>query len=102
MAYSDAFRHTRQRLTTVVNDASNEQQQAIERVSGDTMHQVIENSMVKTNGLQAYISDDMFSEVKGDIELLQLFASELFANQDKLSLQPVDYPQLEKNGVASV
>lgn len=48
-------------LTTVVNDASNEQQQAIERVSGDTMHQVIENSMVKTNGLQAYISDDMFS-----------------------------------------
>ncbi len=89
-------------LTTVVNDASNEQQQAIERVSGDTMHQVIENSMVKTNGLQAYISDDMFSEVKGDIELLQLFASELFANQDKLSLQPVDYPQLEKNGVASV
>ena len=89
-------------LSTVIDDANRDQQQAIEKVSGDTMHKVIESSMVKTNALQAYISDDMFAEVKGDIELLQLFASELFVNQDKLTLQPVDYPQLEKNGTASI
>ena len=58
-------------LSTVIDDANRDQQQAIEKVSGDTMHKVIESSMVKTNALQAYISDDMFAEVKGDIELLQ-------------------------------
>ena len=30
------------RLTRVVNDASSEQQEAIEKVSGNTMHQVID------------------------------------------------------------
>ena len=89
-------------LSAVIKEASTEQQQAIEKVSGDTMHQVIESSMVKTNGLQAYISDDMFAEVKGDIELLQLFATELFVNQDNLTLQPVDYPKRENDGIASV
>lgn len=49
-------------LNTVVGDASSEQQKSIEKVSDDTMHQVIDGSMTKTNALQAYIADDMFSD----------------------------------------
>lgn len=54
-------------LTSVVNNASQKQQQAIEKVSGDTMHQVVDSSMTQNNAFQAYIADDMFSDVKGDV-----------------------------------
>ena len=76
-------------LADVVSKASDEQQGSIERVSGETMQQVIESSMVKTNALQAYIADDMFSEMKTDVLTLQTFAEGLFAHQD--SLEPYSY-----------
>ena len=76
-------------LGDVVSKASNEQQDSIEKVSSETMQQVIENSMVKTNALQAYIADDMFSEMKTDVLTLQTLAEELFAHQD--ILEPHSY-----------
>ena len=88
-------------LSKVVDNSSEKQQSSIEKVSGSTMQQVIEKSLTKTNALQAYVADDMFSEVRGDVELLQMYATEMFNNQDKLTLQPVSYPQRENNGTAS-
>ncbi len=88
-------------LTSVVNNASQKQQQAIEKVSGDTMHQVVDSSMTQNNAFQAYIADDMFSDVKGDVQTLQRLAEELFAHQDRLEFQPVSYPKRENDGIAS-
>ena len=89
-------------LSAVVNDASSEQQEAIKNVSGNTMHQLVDKSLTKMNAMQAYIADDMFADVKADVKMLQTFATDLFENQEKLELQPVSYPQLKNNGIASV
>lgn len=88
-------------LAKVVDDAKTKQQLSIEKVSGGTMQQVIDKSMTKTNALQAYVADDMFSEVKNDVHMMQMYAAELFENQDKLEFQPVSYPKRELNGTAS-
>lgn len=109
-------------LTSTVNDASKKQQNAIENVSNETMHQVINLSMTRTNAMQAYIADDMFVDIKTDVATLQSLATGLFehmdgfepypaylpdpANDGKLSAQVlfeegVDYTQSEYLGVAA-
>lgn len=109
-------------LTSTVNDASKKQQTAIENVSNETMHQVINLSMTRTNAMQAYIADDMFVDIKTDVATLQSLATGLFehmgsfepypaylpdpANDGKLSAQVlfeegVDYTQSEYLGVAA-
>ena len=89
-------------LSVVVNDASDEQQEAIKNVSGQTMHAVINESLTKINAMQAYMADDMFNDVKTDVQRLQMYATNLFENQEDLEFQPVSYPQLDKDGIASV
>jgi len=85
-------------LNNVVSDASNEQQKSIEKVSGNTMHQVIDGSMTKTNALQAYIADDMFSDVKTDVATLQSLATGLFEHMDNFEPYPFELPDPAKDG----
>ena len=47
-------------LSNTVSAAREEQQLALSNVSTNAMHQVLEESMTRTNEMQAYISDDMF------------------------------------------
>lgn len=86
------------KLTAVVNEASTKQQEAIVNVSGDTMKQVIDKSMTKTNALQAYISDDMFSDIKTDVATLQSLATSLFEQMDSLEPCPVYLPDKANDG----
>jgi len=109
-------------LNKAVDEASDEQQESIANVSGNTMHQVIESSMTRTNALQAYIADDMFTDVKTDVATLQNLATGLFehmgsfepaafyppdpSNDGKLSAQVlceegVDYTKSEYLGVVA-
>ena len=85
-------------LNKVVSNARNEQQDAIRTVSGNTIHQVIESSMTKTNGLQAYIADDMFSDIKTDVATLQSLATGLFEHKDSFEPYPAYLPDKANNG----
>ena len=96
--FSGVWFYQQTMLGTVVGDASTEQQGAIEKVSGDTMHQVIDGSMTKTNALQAYIADDMFSDVKTDIAILQRLATGLFEHMDSFEAHPFELPDPAKDG----
>ncbi len=85
-------------LNAVVGDVNSEQQDAIEKVSHNTMHQIIDNSMTKTNALQAYIADDMFSDVKTDVATLQSLAAGLFEHMDSIEPYPFSLPDPAKEG----
>ena len=89
------------RLTRIVNDASSEQQEAIEKVSGNTMHQVIDGSMTKTNALQAYIADDMFIDIKTDVATLQSLATGLFEHMGSFEPAEAALPDPAKDGTLS-
>ena len=88
-------------LTETVSDTRNEQQQSIEKVSGNTMNEVVNVSMTRTNALQAYIADDMFEDIKGDVMTLQSIATGLFESADSLKPAPFELPDVKNDGKLS-
>jgi len=89
-------------LTSVVEDASKKQQESITAVSEHTMEMTAAASMTKTTALQAYIADDLFSDVKSDVLTLQSFAAQLFAHSEMFSAHAFYPPDKSNDGVPSV
>ncbi len=86
-------------LSGIVEETSLEQQAAITAVSEETMEAVLEGTMVKTTALQAYIADDLFSDVRSDVLTLQAFAGELFAHADRFDPHPFYPPDPSMDGI---
>ena len=84
-------------LADIVNESGNEQREAIEKVSGETMHKTIENSLTQINTLRADKLDDKFTEIENNILLLRNMAKYYFENADKL--EPVSVPLPDPNNV---
>ena len=78
--YSVVSIYQRNNLTQVVQEANDRQQMSITEVSEETMLSVLESSMARTTALQAYIANDLFSDVRTDVKTLQALATELFAH----------------------
>ena len=89
-------------LTKVVESVSAEQQASITAVSEKTMEAMIENTMVRTTALQAYIADDLFGDVKTDVSTLHSFATQLFEHSEAFSAHDFYPPDKANDGVASV
>ena len=85
-------------LTSIVESARNAQQEAIENVSKDTMHQVVESTMSKSNALQARIADDLFISVKNDVFMLKTLAQDMFLNADRIEPGVVYPPDPSNDG----
>ncbi len=89
-------------LAETVTEANELQQQSIISVSEETMDAVLKNTMTENTGMQAYIMDDLFSEVRSDVLVLRTFAEKLFEHEDEFRARTVDYPDPEKDGIPSV
>ena len=86
-------------LTRTEQEANGKQLQSIETVSEETMRAVLSTSMTQTTALQAYIADDLFSQVRSDVLTMQAFASELFEHADSFSLHSVEPPSIRNDGI---
>ena len=91
-AYTAVSVYQQRSLTDVVQEASAGQQAAITEVSGQTMEGVLNSTMTQSTALQAYIADDLFADVRADVQTLQVFAAELFAHSDSFGAHPVAGP----------
>ncbi len=89
-------------LSSIVEDSSAKQQASITEVSEATMEAILSASMTKTTALQARIADDLFGEVRSDVQTLQTFAAELFARADRFPAHPYAAPDKANDGVPSV
>lgn len=89
-------------LSAVVEQASVKQQDSIAEVSEKTMETAVSASLIKTTALQAYIADDLFSDVRTDVLTLQSFASELFSHAEAFSPHPFSPPVRSNDGIPSV
>ena len=101
-AYAAVAVYQQRNLTNVVQEASEAQQTSIAAVSEETMETVLDASMARSTALQAYIADDLFSDVRTDVLTMQAFATELFAHADSFSAHPVYAPDPANDGTASV
>ncbi len=101
-AYIAVNAYQQNKLTRIVQETSVEQQEAIEAISAQTMAAVLETSMSRTTALQAYIANDLFSEVKTDVLTLRTVAEQLFLHIDSVSPHPYFLPDPAKDGTATV
>jgi len=100
--YSVVSIYQRNNLTQVVQEANDRQQMSITEVSEETMFSVLESSMARTTALQAYIANDLFSDVRTDVKTLQALATELFAHAERFDPYPYAAPDPSKAGTATV
>ncbi|MCR4671873.1 MAG: SpoIIE family protein phosphatase [Lachnospiraceae bacterium] len=101
-AYAAVSYYQQKSLFGIAEEASSEQQEAITDVSQSTMQAVLEASLTKSTALQAYIANDLFSDVRTDVLTLQAFASELYEHADSFSAHDYYEPDPAKDGTASV
>ena len=101
-AYTLVFNLHQKKLSGIVLNASNAQQEAIEQTSAATMQAVLNTSMQKTTALQAYIADDLFSEVRANVMILRSVAEEIFENANSFSPHAFYGPDAANAGKPSV
>ena len=89
-------------LSETVTESGAEQQTSISEISSQAVDAAVNASLSKTTALQAYIANDMFDDVRGDVSLLQSFATTLFEHREALSRQDVSYSIADNDGIPSV
>ncbi len=88
-------------LAKVVGEAGARQQQSITEISEQTMDAVLNTTLTQTTALQGYIADDLFNDVRTDVQTLQAFATELFEHAEYFPAHPVDVPDAANDGKAT-
>ena len=99
--YSAVSVYQQKNLAKIVEEASTEQQIAIQTVSEETMQGVLNESMARLTALQAYIADDLFVDVQTDVRTLQAFAETLFEHADSFPDHPFYEPDAANDGTAA-
>ena len=100
-AFAAVSVHQSNKLSRVVKDAGNEQEDSIKKVSDETMHSVLENSMLRSTVLQAEIADNDFESVVNGITILRTMAEGLFKNKDRITPGRFAPPDPSKDGTAT-
>lgn len=88
-------------LNKIVSDASEKQQNSINQISQDTMEQVVKSTMTTSTRQQAYMANEMFSEVKGSVLTLKALAESMFTNRGVIVKDSVSLPDKTKDGQVS-
>ena len=89
-------------LTKVVKNAENKQQKSITNVSQQTMDSVIDHSLVSSTAMQAYIANDVFSEVRSNIKTLRSMAESVFGNSGMYGRVDIPDPDPSLDGTPTV
>ena len=101
-SYSVLYYFQQQNLAAIVGETGVEQQASIKAVSEKTMESVVDSTMTQTTALQAYIANDIFSDVQGDVLMLQTYTENLFEHSSRFSDRKVTAPTIVNDGHVSV
>ncbi len=77
-AYSLVVFYQLRNLTELVNTSGVQQQESIHDLSSKTMNGMIQSSLGRSTQLEAYIADDLFSDLEDQVELLKNYAESLY------------------------
>lgn len=89
-------------LNTLVGETNEKQLESINAVTSQTMESVVNTSLSSTTRLEAYIANNLFDSVKGDVTMLADYAAKLYADPKAFDRIPVDRPKAENDGKMSV
>jgi len=100
--YTAVFRLHQDNLSHIVMETNEKQQASIKEISESAMETAMGAYLARSTNLQAYIADDLFSEVVANVKILRTAAQELFDNADGFSPRPVYPPDAANAGRPSV
>ena len=101
-AFAIVSRYQRGTLTRIVGATRVEQQNALSQISKDTMHQILENTMVQTVSLQAKVADNDFAEVVNNVNMLKSMAEGIWRDRSAVKPAMVSPPNPDLDGKPSV
>ena len=88
-------------VTVLLNHTNEKQQESIAEISNRTMENVVEGSLGTTTNLEAYIADDMFDDVRSDVEMISKFVYKLDKHKARMKSSPVGLPDPSLDGESS-
>ena len=100
--YSIVFSIHQKYLSAIVQETGAQQQESIKDTSEAAMEAVMSAFLKRSTGLQAYIADDLFSEVRANVTILQTVAEQYFGHAETLSPHAFAYPNAANAGKPSV
>ena len=88
-------------LTRLSVENNERQQAAISEITSDTMHSVVTGTLGRVTGLESTIADNLFADLRMDVELMEQFARELYEHPHNYAAMTVSPPDPEKAGIVS-
>jgi len=89
-------------LTNIVEDTNDKQVESMTTISAETMDNVINANLGRTTALDAYIADDLFSDLESNVWMLCDFATKLYSDDNKYPGKDVSVPDKSNEGKTSV
>lgn len=85
-------------LKDLAADSAERQQTAIEETISSVMDSVVDSSMYRSTGLEAYIVNEMFYGLETRVRMLGEYAEKLFSGPDSYPRMSYSTPDAGKNG----
>lgn len=101
-AYSLIVTYQLKNLSELVNESSMQTQESIHDLSSETMNGVVQSSVGRSTQLEAYIADDLFSDVMEQVVLLKIYAENLYDGKGIHGSFRISAPDPANEGKAAV
>ena len=101
-AYSVVILHQVSALSRTVSETNERQKESIRAISQETMDTVVTRSLGQSTGMEAYIADDLFSDLGNSVTMLADYAERLFADPDACPPHAFALPDPSRQGEVSV
>ncbi len=89
-------------LTSIFTQTNSEQKEAIRDSTSTVMEAVIDSTMTRQTELEAYIADDLFREVGGQVRMLANLMEDLYERRDSVIERAVSWPDASLEGTTTV
>ena len=86
------------RLTQLVRQTNERQQESMSSITSRTMDGVLKNSMGKSTKLEADSADGVFKELEGKVTMITDYAAKLYADPGSYPSVPVSLPDAKNEG----
>ena len=90
--------HSANDLTKLVNDANQKQEESMKNTTNSVMSTVVNNTMGQTTAMEAYIADDLFKNLKTQVQMLGDYAQKLLDAPEKYPKVYVRVPDKKNDG----
>ena len=101
-AYAAVIFYQSGRLTTLVQNTNETQNESITSISEQTMAAVLDANVLQSIQMEAYIAEDLFDDTIKVVNTIADYTSKLFANPGDYPARAVEEPDINKDGEISL